>query len=900
MRNPFTLIRGRDRRASGALICLAVAPAWAQTTVPFPMTGPYTARCSVNPVSEVPPVLTAFVTDEPNILVEMAKSCDPVAPLAESFNKIYELLNGKQGDTLHAAWEAGKASKEFLGELATIGEAIKGAAGGLELYVVKCAGKPLWNQFLSKLPEPVADLFRGPMAAYDTKQNVDKYLAEAQAVVTRGTTTSRQEAQVHYDNLKKIAKGVGDPIKKLSSYQQMASSFTERWESILPHQGELWITANKVADTVTAVNGNCRITEAEHALETATARGKALVESARLAYARAAKEEIRLREMMNMPAAVGEIFDSPLRANWTRWKQVRDYADSTVKSLEESLTRIGQTCGRLKEQASNVQSRRSHYLQTAAKAAADIEACRLDLVPSVIRNLEALEGGSCGGYFMGGADLDPRLEPSPFVPGGIPISVTTFGPESRQLASKLESARDRCSLCDIAGGWKFTSPNFIEGKNVEYTMLVAQTGTRFSAGTTYVFGDEKRQAEGSGSFTGISQSRIVRKRRSPDDRVIELEVGFEWKGAGGLAQHLGKSGYAVCDSRGHAYLLTLWNWEEMERGSAPAPPTYKPPAPPKVIPSERAPDTVQSVGASGSAGAVPDFIGPVNSAAPPRPPAGAPGSTGAVPDFVGPVGSAAGARPPAVPDFIGPSGSGAAQTERGRISGTLPPGVALKENPGAPASSGRSIAGPWRYRAVCNSDEFEGVMNLAQDSSGRYNGAATGFWINAAASAISAGVVKGDQVTLQFRPNGWVESYTWNSRFVNDPSGERVEGQALWRGQPACSFFMDRNSGPAPGVDVTGTWRYTASCGQDSWQGSMTVNRGSDGKFGGRAEGNWLNTGSSDLWEGTVYGTEFQFRFRPHGWNEHYTWKTRYNPDGRIVGQSFWRGQPACNIVMSR
>ncbi len=106
---------------------------------------------------------------------------------------------------------------------------------------------------------------------------------------------------------------------------------------------------------------------------------------------------------------------------------------------------------------------------------------------------------------------------------------------------------------------------------------------------------------------------------------------------------------------------------------------------------------------------------------------------------------------------------------------------------------------------------------------------------------------------------------------------------------------------PSPS-GLQGTWRYSASCGNDRLNGTMTLNLGADGKYSGSSSGNWYGANSASITGGTLQGSEVRFDFIPSGWTSYYIWKGRLVSDGngaRIEGTAD-RSGGICNFTMTR
>jgi hypothetical protein len=109
---------------------------------------------------------------------------------------------------------------------------------------------------------------------------------------------------------------------------------------------------------------------------------------------------------------------------------------------------------------------------------------------------------------------------------------------------------------------------------------------------------------------------------------------------------------------------------------------------------------------------------------------------------------------------------------------------------------------------------------------------------------------------------------------------------------------------PPPANGLQGTWRYNVSCSAPayhagSWNGVINFTLGADGKYSGKANGQWVNTNSADIGGGTLQGNEVTFNFVPSGWTSHYIWKGRFVSAGRIEGTATHYNN-SCNFVMTR
>lgn len=132
-----------------------------------------------------------------------------------------------------------------------------------------------------------------------------------------------------------------------------------------------------------------------------------------------------------------------------------------------------------------------------------------------------------------------------------------------------------------------------------------------------------------------------------------------------------------------------------------------------------------------------------------------------------------------------------------------------------------------------------------------------------------------------------------NAPFANGAGGVSPQPQPQPQPQPP----------PPTASGLQGTWRYSASCSAayhaGSWNGVMNFAVGADGAYGGKANGQWVNTNSADIGGGKLQGSEVTFNFNPTGWTSYYIWQGRFVSNQRIEGTASHGGN-TCNFVMTR
>lgn len=415
--------------------------------------GPYTAACDTNPIAAVPDFSPIWVALEPGVLSGIAKSCTaPVTKAADAFGRL--AIDMGMPTAVAAATGAESLLKTMLE-----------AAGGVETYLAECVGSALWDRAQATLPQPVQDAVALGEAVGKLQSDLTRVVGRLKKALDAGQPASAEDVGALY----KLQARARDQAKNMATLQELGralSDVTDRPEAMLPDELELQMTATRAAVFVQELPGTCRISQAELALGTAANRGTALLTRARLAAARAAREESALRSELNRlyPALQGRqtvdsvaaaAINGPAYQAWVSAAQRKTVADEKRRTIETSLREVGTMCGTLRERAYQVQARRTAFGQLVEQGRRAIASCQTAVARDIARQLSVLEDGTCGSYLSGVSDLPTDVTgSSPFVPGGAAPDLS-LGRPSAMLAAELSAADGKCGGADarFVGSW---------------------------------------------------------------------------------------------------------------------------------------------------------------------------------------------------------------------------------------------------------------------------------------------------------------------------------------------------------------------------------------------------------------------------------------------------------------
>jgi hypothetical protein len=502
------------------VLCVSIGPVAAQYRYP---------TCDPNPVSSVPP-FNSFFTPAPSIATAVVAACSPVGTLVDDLTAMAMGETPVSRDTGEAAY----AKLEGMVE-----KVVKFSAGA-EVYLLKCVGSSMVQQFLRQTSPTLADAQLAAEAVAKVRKDATDALEKLRALRASKQPIGPNDYRDVTLLRVKAVQDVGGLATKISalvtSVQTVLQEGATNW--MASGEGQFRGDLSRADGLIGGLMSNCQVSEAENSLRRAVQRGTQLLTQANLAYAQAAYEERRSRDILG-PAALsvnpGMLTGNAAFEQMVLWRRVKEESDQLRKSLEPPLTYAGTLCEVLQQRASALEERWALYVRSVDEAHHAIEACRIEEAGALIRRVKSMESGTCGAYMTG---IDAPVS-SPMVPTGQVAQSSTFGLPSVELQMTLDAAGPRCGAATPPSGdgsRRGTSGGTTSGSTAPTTGAWVLQPAQFNSGADIKASETSVSYSYAGNRFGPQSNSVTWPALPPSldagqAITFELNVGHfsEWK-----------------------------------------------------------------------------------------------------------------------------------------------------------------------------------------------------------------------------------------------------------------------------------------------------------------------------------------------------------------------------------
>ena len=262
-------------------------------------------------------------------------------------------------------------------------------------------------------------------SARGSKDILEKLGNDLEAKIQKNGRLSNKDMTDAWARANEFLGNASESVGALGGVATALSSYVDHPESLLgSDEINLEPSANLAFKSIQGLDRSCRVAQAENDLQSFVLIGQQSLTEARLAAARAGKQERtaaeaidrNLRKPMNWrdPAQaelnrmlVGpELFDA-----WARPANLKQDLSRKQESLDRTLRQGGDPCGRLREQIKAVQQRREGYQRTVARAELAVRSCQPDAT-RLIGEFQGMEDSRCGAFLTMGCSRSRRAIPS--------------------------------------------------------------------------------------------------------------------------------------------------------------------------------------------------------------------------------------------------------------------------------------------------------------------------------------------------------------------------------------------------------------------------------------------------------------------------------------------------------
>lgn len=378
-------------RVAVVLTCLSSVAPLARASEAPPI-----VSCDANPAAAVPDFKSFAVTEDPTLLGQVAAEClKPLSDLDAALDKIYAVDKAKKLDTAKAAFAVGS-------KLSDLRDAVIAIGGGAELYLAKCVGLAALETV-----SPSARLL--VESAVKTKTKFDDEYKKLQDKRARGTPPSNAEIFALGEIANQLVPGTKLVTAAKSIVQGIAAGIERPERFFRSLEGEVGVTLSRAADAIGRVTATCQVAAAENELKVGTERGQEGLTAARLASARARKEQRKTEELLDRQcgnawrrdALVVLDCKTPLFEQYARYTELLQEAEQKREAFEKHLAQAGSLCQQLREQGAAVERRLAQYQTLASAVQADVASCSQDRAKRGLVQLANLAGSDCGAYLTG-------------------------------------------------------------------------------------------------------------------------------------------------------------------------------------------------------------------------------------------------------------------------------------------------------------------------------------------------------------------------------------------------------------------------------------------------------------------------------------------------------------------